>query len=73
MCSVPAFAKDVLDIVGAGNAFHAIAAPLVRAGGAMRDLGLIGNVAGALKTAIVGHRELISKSSLVKSLIALLK
>src|SRR6185437_13444173 len=36
VCQVPAFADKVVDTVGAGDAFLAITAPLVAAGGAMR-------------------------------------
>ena len=66
--SVPAFTKSVVDTVGAGDAFLAITAPLVQAGGAMNQVAMIGNIAGAMKTAVVGHREHIEKPALLKSL-----
>jgi rfaE bifunctional protein nucleotidyltransferase chain/domain len=71
--TIPAFARHVVDTVGAGDAFLAVTAPLVAAGGAMDKVGFIGNVAGALKVEIVGHREAISKPSLIKSITGLLK
>jgi len=70
---VPAFADKVVDTVGAGDAFFAIIAPLLAADGALRHVAFIGNVAGALKVSIIGHRESIDKISLVKAITALLK
>jgi len=70
---VPAFADKIVDTVGAGDAFLAVTAPLLAAGGNMRDTAFIGNVAGALKVGIVGHRRSIDKASLIKSVISLLR
>jgi rfaE bifunctional protein nucleotidyltransferase chain/domain len=71
--TIPAFAKNVVDTVGAGDAFLAITAPLVAAGGAMHHVGFIGNVVGALKVEIVGHRRSVDKASLIKGMTGLLK
>jgi bifunctional ADP-heptose synthase (sugar kinase/adenylyltransferase) len=71
--TIPAFAKNVVDTVGAGDAFFAVTAPLVAAGGPMHQIGFIGNVVGALKVEIVGHRRSIDKPSLIKGLTGLLK
>jgi rfaE bifunctional protein nucleotidyltransferase chain/domain len=71
--TIPAFARNVVDTVGAGDAFLAITAPLVAAGGAMDKVGFIGNVVGALKVEIVGHRKPVEKPSLIKGITALLK
>jgi rfaE bifunctional protein nucleotidyltransferase chain/domain len=71
--TIPAFAKNVVDTVGAGDAFLAVTAPLVAAGGPMSQVGFIGNVVGALKVEIVGHRRAIEKASLIKGITALLK
>jgi rfaE bifunctional protein nucleotidyltransferase chain/domain len=71
--TIPAVTRMVLDTVGAGDAFFAVTAPLVAVGGALDRIGFIGNVVGALKTEIIGHRQSIDKASLVKSLIGLLK
>ena len=71
--TIPAFAKNVVDTVGAGDAFLAVTAPLVAAGGAMQRIGFIGNVVGALKVEIVGHRRSIDKPSLVKGITGLLR
>jgi rfaE bifunctional protein nucleotidyltransferase chain/domain len=71
--TIPAFAKNVVDTVGAGDAFLSVTAPLVAAGGAIHQVGFIGNVVGALKVQIVGHRRSIDKPSLVKAITGLLK
>ena len=71
--TIPAFAKNVVDTVGAGDAFLAVTAPLVAAGAPMSRVGFIGNVVGALKVEIVGHRRSIEKASLIKGITGLLK
>jgi rfaE bifunctional protein nucleotidyltransferase chain/domain len=71
--TIPAFAKNVVDTVGAGDAFLSVTSPLVAAGGAMHQIGFIGNVVGALKVEIVGHRRFIEKPDLVKAITGLLK
>lgn len=71
--TIPAFAKNVVDTVGAGDAFLVVTSPLVAAGGAMNRVGFIGNVVGALKVEIVGHRRSVDKVSLIKGLTGLLK
>jgi sugar/nucleoside kinase (ribokinase family) len=71
--TVPAVARNVVDTVGAGDAFLAVTAPLVAAGGAMEKVAFIGNVAGALKVEIVGHRKSIEKAALIKGITGLLK
>lgn len=70
---VPAFADKVVDTVGAGDAFFAITSPLVAAGGAIRHVGFLGCIAGAIKVGIVGHRQAVDKVTLKKAVIALLK
>lgn len=71
--SVPALADRVIDTVGAGDAFLAITAPLMALGGSSRHVAFVGNVAGALKVGIVGHRASVDKAALIKSIITLLR
>jgi rfaE bifunctional protein nucleotidyltransferase chain/domain len=71
--TIPAVTKSVIDTVGAGDAFLAITAPMVAAGASLNQVGFIGNIAGALKVAIVGHQKSVEKIALLKSLTALLK
>ena len=71
--AIPAFARTVVDTVGAGDAFLSVTAPLVAAGGRMDRVGFIGNVVGALKVEIVGHRKAVEKAALIKGVTGLLK
>jgi rfaE bifunctional protein nucleotidyltransferase chain/domain len=71
--AIPALARNVVDTVGAGDAFLSITAPLVAAGGALDLVGFIGNVVGALKVEIVGHRKPVEKPALIKGITGLLK
>lgn len=71
--TIPAVAQKVVDTVGAGDAFLAITSPLVAAGMPMNLVGFVGNVVGALKVEIVGHRRSIDKASLVKGVKGLLQ
>ena len=64
----PGLRQDVVDTVGAGDAFLAVTAPLVaRRRARWTSVGFIGNVVGALKVEIVGHRKSIDKVPLVKA------
>lgn len=65
--SRPARSDRVRDTMGAGDAFFAVTAPMAKTGH-ISDLLTIGNAAGALKTAIVGHRRSITKNELIKFL-----
>jgi bifunctional ADP-heptose synthase (sugar kinase/adenylyltransferase) len=71
--SIPALTQTVVDTMGAGDAFFAVTALLAKAGGSASDLGLIGNMVGALKVGIVGHRTSVDKVSVVKALTSALK
>ena len=70
---VPAFTKQVVDTIGAGDAFLAVTAPLASRGLDMDLVGTIGNAVGALKVGTVGHRQPVEKVPLMKYLTALLK
>ncbi|CAB4176161.1 Cytidyltransferase-like domain [uncultured Caudovirales phage] len=54
---VPAFRQTVVDTMGAGDAFFAIASLFAYCGASPEIIGLVGNVAGAMKVGVVGHRE----------------
>ncbi len=69
----PAFTRDVLDTMGAGDAFFSVTAPLIAIDGEMDDIIFIGNAAGALKVNIVGHRKSVGKIDLLKYCHTLLK
>jgi rfaE bifunctional protein nucleotidyltransferase chain/domain len=71
--TIPAVARRVVDTVGAGDAFLAVTSPLVAAGAPMNLVGFVGNVVGALKVEIVGHRSSVEKAALIKGITGLLK
>ncbi len=73
--TAPAFTTKAVDTIGAGDAFLAITAPLAKIASAddFELLPFIGNVAGALKVNIVGHREPVTKDAVLKSVATLLK
>lgn len=70
---IPAITNQIVDTMGAGDAFLSVTAPIAAAGGAMTDVGLIGNVVGAIKVGIVGHRASVDRISVIKALTGLLK
>lgn len=62
----PAFASQVTDTMGAGDAFFSIVAAVApKRTATMPDLLTLGNAAGALKTRILGHRKAINKHDLI--------
>jgi bifunctional ADP-heptose synthase (sugar kinase/adenylyltransferase) len=69
---IPAFTRRVVDTMGAGDAFFSLASPLIAAGTDLETTGFIGNVVGAIKVGIVGHRSTVEKDVLLKSIKALL-
>jgi rfaE bifunctional protein nucleotidyltransferase chain/domain len=70
---LPALATRVVDTMGAGDAFFAVAAPLVAAGCGLEAAAFAGSVAAAIKTSIVGHRRPVGRGELVATIKALLK
>jgi sugar/nucleoside kinase (ribokinase family) len=70
---VPAFALNGIDTMGAGDAFLAVTAPLIAAGLDLEAAAMVGNVAGAIKVGIIGHRRHVSRDELLQSVEALLK
>ncbi len=70
---IPAFANGTVDTVGAGDAFFVVAAGFIAAGADCEIAGIMGNVAGAIKVGIVGHRRYLSKLELQSYLTTLLK
>lgn len=70
---VPSFATRAIDTIGAGDAFLAVTAPLIAAGLDLEAAAFVGNVAGAIKTDIVGHRRHVERDELMQTIEALLK
>jgi rfaE bifunctional protein nucleotidyltransferase chain/domain len=70
---VPALTNTMVDPVGAGDAFLSLASPIAAAGAPLNIVGFFGNVAGAIKIGIVGHRMPVGKAPVVKFVTSLLK
>ena len=70
---VPAFAQQVVDRVGIGDAFLSVTALCVAQKAPIEIVGFIGNVVGAEAVATVGNRTPIERSSLFKHIVSLLK
>ena len=70
---IPAFTRQVIDTMGAGDAFFVVSAPLAAVGAGVREIGFVGNVAGAIKVGIVGHRKSVERSALIKAVTGMLK
>ena len=65
---VPAFADHGLDTMGAGDAFLAVTAPLIAAGLDAEKAAFVGNVAGAIKIGIPGHRDHVRRADLMRNI-----
>lgn len=69
---VPALSTHGVDTMGAGDAFLAVAAPLVAAGLELEAAAFVGNIAGAAKCAILGHRRYVTRNEIMQTVEALL-
>lgn len=69
----PAFATNVVDRVGAGDAVLAISTLFAYNNAPSELIGFIGNVVGALAVNIMGNKSGIAKAALMKSVYHLLK
>jgi bifunctional ADP-heptose synthase (sugar kinase/adenylyltransferase) len=70
---VPAFARNVVDRVGAGDALLVMTALCVVQNAPMEVVGFIGNAAAAQVVATVGHRSPIKRASLFNHIESLFK
>lgn len=70
---IPAFAGQVIDRMGAGDAFISLTALCVAQKSPMEVVGFIGNAVGAQAVATVGHRKPIERVPLFKQIESLLK
>lgn len=69
----PSFAGEVVDRIGAGDAFLSVTSPCVAVGAPMEVVGFIGNVVGAQAVATVGNRTAIQRMPVVRHIESLLK
>lgn len=70
---IPAFTNNVVDTLGAGDAFFVVSTLYSYLNINPLDIGFIGNVAGALKVNILGHSSHIKKNHLLKFIESVIK
>lgn len=70
---IPVFSKEIVDRVGAGDAFFSVTSPCIFKNTPVEIVGLIGNAVGAIKVLIVGNRSSVEPVSLFKYITTLLK
>jgi len=70
---IPVFSKQVVDRIGAGDAYFSITSPCVFKAEPMDIVGFIGNAVGAMKVLIVGNRSSVEPAPLFKYITTLLK
>jgi rfaE bifunctional protein kinase chain/domain/rfaE bifunctional protein nucleotidyltransferase chain/domain len=71
--SVPAFARNVVDRVGAGDSFFSVTALAAALGVSDEILGFIGNIVGSLAVEVLGNKKSIEKAEVQKYMVSLLK
>ncbi len=70
---VPALSSDVVDRVGAGDSFLSIASLAAAKGLPLDIIGFFGALAAALDIQIIGNKDPVSRTSLIKYMTRLLK
>ena len=73
LISIPSFASEIVDRVGAGDAYLSITSLCAAGGMPMDVVGFIGNTVAALKVRTVCNRESVEPIPLYKFITTLLK
>lgn len=68
----PILSNEVVDTIGAGDAFLAITSLLARLGSSPEELAFVGNSVGAMAVRILGNKSFIEKTPLLKYIKTLL-
>lgn len=71
--SIPAFATQSIDRIGAGDAYLSLSSLCLSKGLPIKLAGFLGTLAAAMSVQIIGNQEPIRKASLLKYLIRLMK
>jgi bifunctional ADP-heptose synthase (sugar kinase/adenylyltransferase) len=71
--TIPVFSREIVDRMGAGDAYLAVTAPCAALGYPMDLVGFVGNAVGALAVRIIGNRSAVEPVPLFKFITALLK
>jgi len=69
----PAFTDKVIDATGAGDAFFCLASMLLKVGSPPQLIPFLGNLFAGLKTKIIGNKNAVTRSQLMKSVTSVLK
>lgn len=69
----PSFTDNIVDTIGAGDAYLALTSLLVRVGAPPQITNFLGNVFAGLKTKIIGNKASVTKISLIKAVESILK
>ncbi len=69
----PALNTKVVDTLGAGDAVYSFTSSLIKAKSDARLIAIVGSIAGAIKTNILGHSNWVSLRELERTLEAILK
>lgn len=70
---IPIFSKEIVDRIGAGDAYFSITSPCVFKNHPMDVVGFIGNAVGAMEVLIVGNRSAVEPIPLYQYITTLLK
>lgn len=68
----PILSNEVVDTIGAGDAFLAITSLMARLGSSPEELAFVGNAVGAMAVRILGNKSFIEKTPLLKYIKTLL-
>jgi len=70
---IPSFAQNIIDAVGAGDAFLSVTSLAAVQNSHKEAIGFIGNIVGSLAVEQVGNKQPINRSSVEKYIVSLLK
>ena len=73
LVQTPVFSREVVDTIGAGDAYLSVTAPCAAAGYPPEVIGFIGNAVGALAIRILGNKESVEPEPLFRYIETLLK
>jgi sugar/nucleoside kinase (ribokinase family) len=69
---VPILTSEVVDTIGAGDAFLSLSSLFAKDGASVEEMGFVGNASGAMAVKILGNKSFIEKTALLKYLKTLL-
>ena len=70
--AVPALSREIVDTIGAGDAYLAITSLMAKIGANVEEIAFVGNAVGAMASKILGNKSSIQKTPLLKFLKTLL-